>query len=132
MRTILIVEDDPAILKLVKSILLEAEAYEILSAKTGKDGLRIGLAFPRPIDLLLANVILPGILGTDVAEKLKEAWPAMRVILLTGKADGDLAVLHGGWQILEKDHLKADLLARVKALLERVKAEPGSHAGSGR
>jgi len=124
MKTILIVEDDPAILKLVASILIEAHAYEILSARSGKGGLRIGLDFPRPIHLLLANVILPGMLGTHVAAELKAVRPAMRVILLAGKADEDLAVLHGGWQILEKDHLRADLLARVRA-------ELGARAGAG-
>ena len=79
--------------------------------------IQIGLEFPSTIHLLLANAILPGMLGTDVAVKLKAVRPAMRVILLTGKAHKDLAVLNGGFQRLEKARAGEDLLERVRAEL---------------
>ena len=116
-RVILLVEDERPIRRLVHGILARSGAYRVLVAKTGEEGIQIGLEFPSTIHLLLANAILPGMLGTDVAVKLKAVRPAMRVILLTGKAHKDLAVLNGGFQRLEKARGGEDLLDRVRAEL---------------
>lgn len=116
-RVILLVEDEGPIRRLVHGILARARTYRVLVAKTGEEGIRISLEFPAAIDLLLVNAILPGMLGTDVAVNLKTARPAMRVILLTGKINTDLAVLKGGFQPLEKSRIGDHLLELVRAEL---------------
>jgi DNA-binding response OmpR family regulator len=114
---ILIVEDDPPIMRLVKSILAESH-YEVLCATSAEEGLRIAVERKGSIDLLLADVILPGMLGTELAAKLKKTRPAMRVILMSGKSRGSLAVLQGGWQFLAKPFMRSELLERIRAELE--------------
>jgi CheY-like chemotaxis protein len=126
--TILVVEDDQFVLKLVKQILTNGECaaencshkpdYEVLTARSAAEGLRIGLEFPRPIHLLLADVVMEGMLGTEVAERIKEQRPAMRVILMSGYLEGELKVLQGGWKFLRKPFVAEALLDRVRAALE--------------
>lgn len=121
--TILVVEDEPHILKLVKDILATTDLYEVLCAKTTDAAIRISLEFPRPIALLLANVILDGgTLGTDLAVKLKRARPEMKVMLINGKDRGEIEILQRacieqGWQLLEKEVVERDLLERIRAEL---------------
>jgi DNA-binding response OmpR family regulator len=115
--SILVVEDEPIIMRLVKNI-LAGSGYEVLCATTAEEGLKIATDRDGPIDLLLADVILPAMLGTELAIKLKKARPAMRVILMSGKSRGSLSVLQGGWQFLAKPFMRSELLERIRAELE--------------
>src|ERR1039458_8350878 len=54
-QTVLIVEDEPAILELVRGILVEAETFEVRCAKTAEVGLRIALNLDEPVDLLIVE-----------------------------------------------------------------------------
>jgi DNA-binding response OmpR family regulator len=122
MITILVVEDEPAVLALVKEI-LGFTAYQVFYASSAAEGSRIAEKFAGSIHLLLANVILDGgKLGTELAFEVKLARPEMRVMLINGKACGDLAVLQHrcqieGWQLLGKDFVAEDLLGRIRAEL---------------
>ena len=124
--TILVVEDNKALLRLVKSILTRGECgedcgarpdYEVLCASSATEALRIGMEYPGPIHLLLADVMMPDMLGTEVASLLKAARPSIRVILMSGYPDGKLAVLDAGWQFLQKPFMGEALLARVRIAL---------------
>jgi DNA-binding response OmpR family regulator len=117
MVSILIVEDEPPIMRLVKSI-LAGSGYEVLCATTAEEGLKMAADRDAPIHLLLANVILPGMLGTELAKMLKKARPTMRVILMSGKSRGSMAVLQGGWQFLGKPFMRTELLERIRGELE--------------
>ena len=123
--TILIAEDEAPIMRLVTRI-LEPGRYEMLYAVTAEEALRISAERQSPIDLLLANVILPDMLGTQLAANLKKARPAMRVILMSGKERGNLAVLQGGWQYLSQPFLRQELAERIRAELEGRRARGGA------
>jgi two-component system cell cycle sensor histidine kinase/response regulator CckA len=140
-QTILIVEDNPQVLEMVRVILTLGGSgkliegggaphrlpdYEVLVADSAAEGLRIGLESPT-IHLLLADVVLPGMRGDQLAEKLKRVRPDMRVLLMSGRVT-NLEIFDGRWQFLAKPFEGADLLARVAA--ELGKAEAG--AGGGR
>jgi DNA-binding response OmpR family regulator len=105
-------------------IILTEGGYQVISAASADKGLCLGLEFPHPIHLLLADVMLPGMLGPELASQIKAARPSMRVILMSGKAGGELKVLNAGWQFLGKPFLPAALLERVRAVLARGTGPP--------
>jgi two-component system, cell cycle sensor histidine kinase and response regulator CckA len=124
-QTILVVEDDPATLHLVQRI-LERGNYEVLCANSAKEGERIGKEFPRPIDLLLADVVMPHMIGPDLATRLIEQRPAMHVILMSGYPDAALPVLNDGWPFIRKPFVPRALLEKIEAVFNRTTVEPGT------
>lgn len=128
---ILVVEDNPDILELV-AYNLEAQGYEVTRAMTGENGLsqasRVGP------DLVILDVMLPGINGLDVCRKLKqqEATRAIPVILLTAKSE-DTDIISGlelgADDYITKPFSPKVLIARVRALLRRVGEDKVPDAG---
>jgi len=119
---ILVVEDNPDILELV-AYNLEAQGYEVVRAMTGENGLsQAARAEP---DLVILDVMLPGINGLDVCRKLKqqEATRFLPVILLTAKSE-DTDIISGlelgADDYITKPFSPKVLIARVRALLRRV------------
>ncbi len=87
-RTVLLVEDDADVRDMLANQ-LEAWHYTVISVA---DGIAAMERLDQKIDLLLADVILPGGMnGIDVAETLEDTWPDMKVILVSGYADAVLA-----------------------------------------
>src|SRR5580704_10907765 len=113
-QTILVVEDDLAILRLVEIILANGH-YEVLSANSAEEGLQIGTNFPRPIDLLLSDVVMPHMTGPDLAARLKVLRPDMRVMLMSGYPDGALLLLNYGWHFINKPFVAKVLLERIES-----------------
>jgi nitrogen-specific signal transduction histidine kinase/ActR/RegA family two-component response regulator len=96
-ETILIVEDEEEVRKLAGKI-LERQGYRILEASQGDDALRISEKHGVPIDLILVDVIMPGMSGSELAKHLKSPHPKMKVLYMSGHTDD--AILHHG--VLEK------------------------------
>ena len=119
---ILVVEDNPDILELV-AYHLEAQGYEVVRAMTGENGLaQAGKTAP---DLVILDVMLPGINGLDVCRKLKqqEATRSIPVLLLTAKSeDADIisGLELGADDYITKPFSPKVLVARVRAVLRRV------------
>ena len=84
MEKILVIDDDEAISKIVRPILL-SHGFSVLTANTGEDGLQIATA-QKP-DLILLDVILPGLKGREVCQKLKEnpETKDIPIVFLTAK-----------------------------------------------
>ncbi|NNM67464.1 MAG: response regulator [Spirochaetales bacterium] len=127
---ILVVEDNPDILELV-AYNLETEGYDVLRAMTGENGLA-KVSSQKP-DLLILDVMLPGINGLDVCRKLKqnEATRNMPILLLTAKSED--ADIISGLEIGADDYITKPfspkvLIARVRLALRRVSEEPSSAA----
>ena len=114
--TILVVEDDPSILKMVKLILEEA-GLGVLSASSAHQARLIAESFPHSIHLLLSDVMMPDVSGPELANTLKQNRPEMRVMLMSGFADGAMLVLNHGWHFVAKPFLATALLARVNDVL---------------
>jgi DNA-binding response OmpR family regulator len=124
-HTILVVEDDAAVLHLVQRI-LENGNYEVLCASSSEQGIHIGMEFPRPIHLLLADVVMPNMIGPDLATKLKVQRPDMRVMLMSGYPDGALLVLNHGWHFIRKPFVPKSLLDAIQAVLNSMTEEQGT------
>ena len=131
-KTILVLDDDPGVLRLVSRIL--TRRHTILSASSAEDALAIGDSSCR-IDLLLADMVMPSMLGSEVAARLKTTRPGMRVILMSGKVDGSPMTVQAGneWVFLEKPFKPAALIDCVHSELEKmvVQSTVGGGAGAG-
>jgi two-component system alkaline phosphatase synthesis response regulator PhoP len=125
MAKILVVDDEPSIVRLVKSY-LEAEGYQVLTASDGATGLKS--AFANKPDLVLLDIMLPGMDGLEVLARLREE-SSVYVILLTAKTeemDKVVGLSVGADDYVSKPFSPRELTARVKAALRRVRTEAGT------
>ena len=116
-QTILVVEDHPDLLKLVQKILEDVD-FTVLPANNAKEAIRIEATFAGTIDLLLSDVMMPGMSGPDLAKELKEQRPEMRIILMSAYPAGGLLVLNNGWHFIQKPFMPRALVARIKDVLQ--------------
>jgi DNA-binding response OmpR family regulator len=126
MSTILVIEDDPAILRGLADN-LKYESYEVLTANNGESGLAI-IRQSKP-DLLILDLMLPKLSGYEVCRKLRAEGNALPILMLTARgeeADRVLGLDLGADDYMVKPFAIRELLARVRALLRR--AQPGKPA----
>jgi two-component system, cell cycle sensor histidine kinase and response regulator CckA len=113
--TVLVVEDQPLVLRLVTLSLTRA-GFTVLSAAGAEEARRVEGRFAGAIHLLLSDVIMLHSSGLELAEELKARRPEMRVILMSGRPD-DIRIHHYQGHFLQKPFLPCDLLAMVKRVL---------------
>jgi two-component system, cell cycle sensor histidine kinase and response regulator CckA len=92
-ETILLVEDEPALRAMVRSV-LESKGYKVLEARHGEDALMVSELHRGPIDLLLTDVVMPGMSGRELAEHLVNAHNETKILYMSGYTD-DAIVHHG-------------------------------------
>src|SRR3981081_4633571 len=120
---ILVVDDDPHITDLLRRI-LAYEGYSIAIAASGNEALNRTLE--RPPDLIVLDIMLPGIDGLEVAQRLRAAGDNVPVLMLTARdavADRVKGLGTGSDDFLVKPFAPEELVARVKALLRRNQEE---------
>jgi two-component system cell cycle sensor histidine kinase/response regulator CckA len=115
-ETILVVEDNELILQTVVSILVTTN-FRVLSANNGADGIKLAEKTEGNIDLLLSGVDMPLMSGPYLAEIIKEARPAISVMLMSGEANGNLLILNYGWACIRKPFLPVKLVQIIKDVL---------------
>jgi two-component system response regulator MprA len=118
--TILVVDDDSAS-RDIASRLLRLEGYRIRTAGSGEECL--GIVGSEPVDLILLDLMMPGMDGFQVCSALRERGSRIPIILLTAKDDTDtrLEGMHQGVsEFLTKPINKVELFARVRAQLHIV------------
>lgn len=123
-KSILVVEDDPAIRRGVTDALAFA-GYDVLTAATGQEGL--SRALTATIDLILLDLVLPGPSGFEIVEAVREARPTLPVIMLTARgeeADRVRGLRLGCDDYVVKPFSVKELLARVEAVLRRSPERP--------
>ncbi len=130
MKKILIVEDDAAI-ALGLETALQGEGYETLTARLGPEGFR--LAQEHQPNLLILDLMLPGMSGLEICKRLRDQGMETPVIMLTSKAEENDKVLGlelGADDYITKPFSLRELLARVKAHLRREEAASSPVAGA--
>ncbi len=119
MQTILLVEDEPGIRALVRKI-LRREHYAVLEAGSAEEAMNVAAAQEGRIDLLVTDVILPGMNGRDLAEGMRESLPDLRVLYVSGFTS-DEAVRAGafppGAKFLQKPFTLSALVGKVREAL---------------
>ncbi len=123
MKKILIIEDDPAILKGLQ-ISLEEEHYKIYTEINGVKGFET--AQKQLFDLIILDLMLPGMNGQEICKKLRNQSISTPIIMLTSKkeeADKVLGLELGADDYVTKPFSIRELIARIKALLRRTQKE---------
>ncbi len=117
-KTILFAEDD-ATLREIVSIQLEELGYTVLAASNGREALRIAEKQKGPIDLLLTDVVMPGMSGRQLADKLKQKIPVLKVLFVSGYS-GDVISredsLESGAYFAQKPLTKMALGERLRVI----------------
>ena len=111
---VLLIEDDEALLDLVKEV-VEGLGYTVMAASSGFDALEMTQDSERPVDLILSDIVMPGLSGIELASILSERYPNARVVFMSGypsRGDRDYGQLSEGACFLQKP-VKADELART-------------------
>lgn len=88
-ETILLVEDDNAVRDLAQRI-LETRGYKVLPARDGADALRIASVADKPIDLVVSDVVMPGMNGREFVEALHARTPGIPVLYMSGYTNDDI------------------------------------------
>src|SRR5437879_6376772 len=81
--TVLVVEDESSIRAIIK-LSLEMKGYRVLSASEGAEALQLAEQHPGPIDLVITDILLPGMSGSDVVRALLTRRPGLHVIYISG------------------------------------------------
>ena len=125
-ETILLVEDDPQLRQLSSSVLAHC-GYKVLVAATPQEGLAICNANHSDIRLLVTDVVMPGLNGRELAEKILKVCPQSRVLYIsgyTGNAIVHYGVLDEGLWFLPKPFTLSALVAKVREVLDAATPTP--------
>ena len=123
-RTILLVEDDPVVRHVVR-LLLELEGDSVLEAKDGDDALTVVNSYQGPLDLLLTDVMMPGLSGAEVCDRVREGRPGLPTLFISGfypEAVFPDQRLPEGSAFLAKPFMPDELIDAVDTLLGEVGA----------
>jgi len=111
--TILVVDDTPAILTIIK-IYLERAGFSVMTAEDGLQAWAVYTRYSSVIKLLLTDVDMPNITGTEIADRVLRDNPELPVLFMSGNAPST----DRGWGCLFKPFRSAELLAKVRMALE--------------
>jgi DNA-binding response OmpR family regulator len=102
--------------------------YRVLEGADGADGLRASASHPGPIDLLVTDVVMPGLGGRDLADRLRADRPGLIVLFMSGYGEQDAAargLVPAGATVLQKPFTPRTLARRVREELDRSDARRG-------
>jgi two-component system cell cycle sensor histidine kinase/response regulator CckA len=129
-ETVLLVEDEESVRELVR-VTLASRGYQVLEAENGESGLRIAESFKEHIDILITDVVMPGIGGRELARKLLLLRPAISVLYLSGYTE-DAVVTRGALgprtAFLQKPFTLQNLAKKVREVLHSKSAPPPAPA----
>jgi PAS domain S-box-containing protein len=118
-ETILLVEDEPTILEMT-AVMLERLGYNVLAASSPKEAIRLAGKHSGRIDLLMTDVVMPGMNGRELAENLLALYPALKRLFMSGYTDNVIAhhgVLDKGVHFIQKPFSMQDLGTKLREAL---------------
>ena len=116
---VLLVEDQQAVRDLV-CLALEGYGYQVFKAANGDEALRLAAVMPEPIEVLVTDVVMPRLTGPVVAERLRERWPGLKVLFMSGYMERVKPVFLSvpGTMFIQKPFLPTELAAQLRSLLD--------------
>ncbi len=121
-ETVLMAEDDEMVRMLTREV-LEAYGYNVLEAANGDSAVLICALYVEPIHLLISDVIMPGMTGTELADRLAEVRPKMKVLYMSGYTDNSVVhrrLLNKTASFLQKPFTPKSLARKVREVLDAV------------
>ena len=120
-ETILLVDDEESLRLVVTHFLSEELGYNILPAGSAEEALSLIESYSGTIDLLLTDVLLPGMSGSELAAKLLSAHPNLKIMYISGYPDHTLEGLgvSGSDEMLQKPFTIKSLAAKLREILDK-------------
>jgi two-component system cell cycle sensor histidine kinase/response regulator CckA len=121
MKSILLVEDEDMLRGLIRE-LLEIKGFAVLEASQGVEALELMEAAAEPVDLVLTDVVMPHMSGSELVERLRAEYPVLKVIFMSGYTGANNAAIHKslempGVAFLQKPFRLNALISVVEGLL---------------
>jgi len=119
-RTILVLDDEADVRKMVAAM-LTSNGYKVLNAENGDNAIKAFKKSKQPIDLLLLDVVSPGMSGPMVADRIAELQPGLRVLFMSGYGSTNVVqryVVEKGYALLTKPFTEPQLAKKVREVLE--------------
>lgn len=119
-ETVLLVEDDRSVWELVRGV-LSSNGYTVLYARNPQDAEKLCEEHRKKIDLLLTDVIMPGISGAELSKRLTANYPHLKVIFMSGYIDDSIVrqgVRRNEVSFLQKPFLPSSLARKVREVLD--------------
>jgi PAS domain S-box-containing protein len=120
-ETVLLVEDDDALRELTRSY-LDRAGYSVVVAANGQEALTAAVNHNGDLNLLVTDVVLPGMSGPELARQLDNLHPGMKVLFVSGYTDIEhlrAGVSQGEFELIQKPFRRDDFTRRVRAVLDR-------------
>jgi CheY-like chemotaxis protein len=132
-KTVLLVEDDAAVRRVVARI-LRGSGFEVLEAEDGNEGLRVAAQREGEIHLLVSDVMMPGLLGPEMAERLCRERPGLPVIFISGYTGGALEGRAGELRgaFVRKPFTEQELMKEVERGLSTTREPARAEQGEAR
>jgi len=117
-RVVLVAEDDVFVRNLINTVLTRA-GYSVLLAADGTEALELSRHFAGEIDLLLSDVMMPGIDGLKLAAQIHEERPGTPALLISGKTSSEIVQGNVLFDFLAKPFVPAQLKAKLDEIMNR-------------
>ena len=124
-RTILLVDDETAIRRFLRLVLIDQQ-FEVIEAADGRQALAAAAGHAEPIGLLLLDIILPDLNGYELAQRIKLIHPEAKVLYISGYVASEAVQSHlsEGTAFLQKPFPLDALVATVQQMMPRASSEP--------
>jgi CheY-like chemotaxis protein len=118
-ETILVAEDSDLVRQLTREM-LEVRGYQVLEASNGNDALEICKTYTGPIHMALSDVVMPGMTGRELAERVVQVRPDLKVLLMSGYTDEitKTSFRQGGLHFIEKPFTSNSLAQKIREVLD--------------
>ncbi|HUX22363.1 MAG TPA: PAS domain S-box protein, partial [Spirochaetia bacterium] len=126
-ETILLAEDEPALRAMIEEV-LTTQGYRVLVAENGNEAIRIAREYPTEIELLITDVIMPGMNGNDLATQLLRTMSGLKVLFISGYT-ADVSsmerLLKTDARFLSKPFTNAALLGQIRSIMDNTASDRG-------
>jgi PAS domain S-box-containing protein len=127
-ETLLLVEDEQAILKMT-TLMLEYLGYAVLVARTPDEAIKLAADYTGRIDLLITDVVMPGMNGRELAGRLDQRFPGLKTLFMSGytaNVIADRGVLKEGVNFIQKPFSQKSLSKKIREILDRAGSGGGA------
>ncbi|MBV9180933.1 MAG: response regulator [Acidobacteria bacterium] len=115
---ILLAEDEELLRELETTILTQA-GYEVVTASTAEELRTLVSECKDPIDLLLTDVMMPGVSGQELVHLARMRWPGVRVLYMSGYSNEEIRISEADAEFLQKPFTPSELMAKIQNTLAK-------------
>ena len=115
---ILLAEDEELLRELETTILKQA-GYEVVTAATAQELRSLVSEYAERVDLLLTDVVMPGVSGQELVQLARARWPAVRILYMSGYSNEEIRIAEADAEFLQKPFTPSELMAKIHATLAK-------------